>query len=413
MAYNNENVIVEPVTHDNIKRLIAGMKRKKALGPDGTRVEVIQKINEQIAPFMAQFMNKCLAQGRIPNVWKRSEVVILSKGEDKGPKLPKIFERPSLWVLRVPFNFIWDDDSELPTHKLWRLTNVLTNVLPDKGTEKHFLGRSASITRNCVYHETPVPVRRNYHNNLYHETPVLFPPLCPKELPRNTSSCPKELPQQSLPRNTSSCPEELPQQSLPRNTSSCPEELTQQSLPRTTSSSPSTLSEGTTTKHQFFSLHSVRRNYHETPVLLPPLCPKELPRNTSSSPSTVSEGTTTKHQFFSLHSVRRNYHETPVPVRRNYHNNLYHDTPVPVRRNYHNNLYHDTPVLFPPLCPKELTQQSLPRNTSSSPSTLSEGTTTKHQFFSLHSVRRNYHETPVPVELSPPNKCAVLQSPKE
>nr|CAD7417153.1 unnamed protein product [Timema poppensis] len=37
MAYKNENVIVEPVTQDKIKRLKAGMRRKKAPGPDGIR----------------------------------------------------------------------------------------------------------------------------------------------------------------------------------------------------------------------------------------------------------------------------------------------------------------------------------------------------------------------------------------
>nr|CAD7432724.1 unnamed protein product [Timema monikensis] len=38
-----------------------------------------------------RLMNECLAQGRIPNVWKRREVVIPSKGEDKDPQLPKSY----------------------------------------------------------------------------------------------------------------------------------------------------------------------------------------------------------------------------------------------------------------------------------------------------------------------------------
>nr|CAD7397857.1 unnamed protein product [Timema poppensis] len=57
MAYSNENMIVELVTQGKIKRLIVGMRRKKAPGHDGIGVEVIQEIGEQIAPFMTQLMN--------------------------------------------------------------------------------------------------------------------------------------------------------------------------------------------------------------------------------------------------------------------------------------------------------------------------------------------------------------------
>nr|CAD7397398.1 unnamed protein product [Timema poppensis] len=80
-------------------RLVAKIKRKKAPGSDGIRVEVLQHASDQIAPFLTNLMNECMSWGLVPSVWKKSEVVILSKGEDKDPQLPKSY-RP-IYLLNV------------------------------------------------------------------------------------------------------------------------------------------------------------------------------------------------------------------------------------------------------------------------------------------------------------------------
>nr|CAD7201437.1 unnamed protein product [Timema douglasi] len=58
-------------------RLVAKIKRKKAPGSDGIRVEVLQHASDQIAPFLTNLMNECMSWGLVPSVWKKSEVVIL------------------------------------------------------------------------------------------------------------------------------------------------------------------------------------------------------------------------------------------------------------------------------------------------------------------------------------------------
>nr|CAD7256877.1 unnamed protein product [Timema shepardi] len=88
--YVNEEE-VEPVSRAEVIRNIALMGKKKAPGPDGIKVEVLEKTADLIAPFLAGLLNECLAQGRIPNIWKQSEVIVLSKGEDKNPLIPKSY----------------------------------------------------------------------------------------------------------------------------------------------------------------------------------------------------------------------------------------------------------------------------------------------------------------------------------
>nr|CAD7428169.1 unnamed protein product [Timema monikensis] len=68
--YDNREVI-ESVTQVETFKVIAEMKSKKALGPDGIKFEVLQKIIEQILPVLA----RCMTQGRVPNIWTQSEVI--------------------------------------------------------------------------------------------------------------------------------------------------------------------------------------------------------------------------------------------------------------------------------------------------------------------------------------------------
>nr|CAD7577384.1 unnamed protein product [Timema californicum] len=82
----------EPVTVEEMSRLIDSLRKKKAPGLDEIMAEALQQTKAEISPFSASFINQCLAQDRIPNIWKQSEAIVLSKGEDKGPQLAKSYQ---------------------------------------------------------------------------------------------------------------------------------------------------------------------------------------------------------------------------------------------------------------------------------------------------------------------------------
>lgn len=81
----------QPVTSEEVEAIINGLKKNKAPGPDGIKSEVLQHLAGIISPFLSQLFNECLRQKRIPSIWKQSELVILKKGEDKDPLIPKSY----------------------------------------------------------------------------------------------------------------------------------------------------------------------------------------------------------------------------------------------------------------------------------------------------------------------------------
>ena len=92
MFDRSENGIpVCPFAVEEVRDAISAMRKKKAPGPDGISAEVLQEICPQIAPTLCQLFNDCLAEGRIPSVWKKANVTILSKGDDKDPLQPKSY----------------------------------------------------------------------------------------------------------------------------------------------------------------------------------------------------------------------------------------------------------------------------------------------------------------------------------
>lgn len=82
---------IEEFTEEEVYESMREMKRKKAPGPDNIHVEILQALSEQIIPVLTSLYNECLRQRRFPNNFKQAEVIIIHKGEDKDPALPKSY----------------------------------------------------------------------------------------------------------------------------------------------------------------------------------------------------------------------------------------------------------------------------------------------------------------------------------
>lgn len=93
--YHTDNTF-EPITPEEVETTIKSLKKQKAPGPDGIKSEILHNICQQISPFAAELMSECLRQGKFPNIWKQSEIIILHKGEDKDPLLPKSYRPISM-----------------------------------------------------------------------------------------------------------------------------------------------------------------------------------------------------------------------------------------------------------------------------------------------------------------------------
>ena len=72
-------------TPEEISKVINSLARRKAAGPDGIKNEVLQKLDHKLTPWLTNFYNECLKQGRFPKTWKKSKLKILKKGEDRDP----------------------------------------------------------------------------------------------------------------------------------------------------------------------------------------------------------------------------------------------------------------------------------------------------------------------------------------
>lgn len=83
--------ISAPFTMEEVDNVIQRMKKNKAPGPDGIKAEILQALSEQITPKLTDLFNVCLKKGKFPNIWKRADVIIIKKGEDKDPEDPKSY----------------------------------------------------------------------------------------------------------------------------------------------------------------------------------------------------------------------------------------------------------------------------------------------------------------------------------
>ena len=83
--------IVMPFAIEEVRAAILQQKKHKAAGPDGLKAEVLHHLVGELSPFLCKLFNECLLQGRIPNCFKVANIVVLSKGDNKDPKMIKSY----------------------------------------------------------------------------------------------------------------------------------------------------------------------------------------------------------------------------------------------------------------------------------------------------------------------------------
>lgn len=88
------------VTEAEVKSAVWRMAPNKAPGLDGITAGVLRKAWGVIGTPLTSVMRECLRKSEFPDCWKTAEVVVIKKGEDRDPSLPKSYRPVSL--LSVP-----------------------------------------------------------------------------------------------------------------------------------------------------------------------------------------------------------------------------------------------------------------------------------------------------------------------
>ncbi|KAL4101171.1 hypothetical protein QTP88_021192 [Uroleucon formosanum] len=88
------------VTEAEVKRAVWRMAPNKAPGLDGITAGVLRKAWGVIGTPLTSVLAECLRKSEFPDCWKTAEVVVIKKGEDRDPGLPKSYRPVSL--LSVP-----------------------------------------------------------------------------------------------------------------------------------------------------------------------------------------------------------------------------------------------------------------------------------------------------------------------
>ena len=90
MIYMNE-----PISMNEVMRVIQNVKMKKAVGFDSIPNEVI-KNNRDVISILHMFFNHCFTLGIVPDIWNKAIISPIPKGADKNPYLPLSYRGISL-----------------------------------------------------------------------------------------------------------------------------------------------------------------------------------------------------------------------------------------------------------------------------------------------------------------------------
>lgn len=77
--YNGKIFSFEPITEDEVMKLLDSLDATKSSGPDGIPAKVLTICKDFIAPFLTQFYNKCLTEGAFPEALKKANIVPIFK----------------------------------------------------------------------------------------------------------------------------------------------------------------------------------------------------------------------------------------------------------------------------------------------------------------------------------------------
>lgn len=90
LPYDND-AAVYPFTIEEVCGVLRSFAPNKAPGPDGIPPRVLWVLAPKIAPTVCKIYNQCLLKGHFPRKWKVADVVIIKKGADRDPMLPKSY----------------------------------------------------------------------------------------------------------------------------------------------------------------------------------------------------------------------------------------------------------------------------------------------------------------------------------
>ncbi len=98
-------LLFEPLGNERVRRMLTTMKTRTATGPDGISACLLQMLAPAVAPNLTAIMNKSMAHGVFPTMWKKANVAAVWKGKgsktDAGnyrpisvlPVLARLFEK--------------------------------------------------------------------------------------------------------------------------------------------------------------------------------------------------------------------------------------------------------------------------------------------------------------------------------
>jgi Reverse transcriptase (RNA-dependent DNA polymerase)/Endonuclease-reverse transcriptase len=124
-----------------VKKAIWRMAPNKAPGLDGITAAVLRKSWPVVGPHFTRILDRCLRASTFPDSWKTANVVVISKGADRDPCLPKSYRPVSLL--------------SAPSKVLERLivTRLEDEIRLNMSEDQHgfTVGRSTvSAIRNCL-----------------------------------------------------------------------------------------------------------------------------------------------------------------------------------------------------------------------------------------------------------------------
>jgi len=94
-----ENLEIE-VTEEEVRKAIWRMAPNKAPGLDGITAGVLRKSWGIVGPLFTRLLRRCLRTSHFPDRWKVADVIVIKKGREKDPSIPKSYRPVSL--LSVP-----------------------------------------------------------------------------------------------------------------------------------------------------------------------------------------------------------------------------------------------------------------------------------------------------------------------
>ena len=83
--------ITLPFVREEVLYAIYDFKKHKAPGPDNIPAEVLQELSTELTPYLCNLYNECLIQGKFPNCWKESNIIVIKKGANRDPLSPKTY----------------------------------------------------------------------------------------------------------------------------------------------------------------------------------------------------------------------------------------------------------------------------------------------------------------------------------